>query len=193
MKNSRLVITLMLLTSAVLFLSCGDGGNGEGETGEPAASKAEGDTLDYIREDVSFGFYFDEEGTKRTIELEEGEETFTGYVILKFPEHMTITGVEWRLVLPEGVTVVNDKYNEKRVLSMGTMEKGISEGLRPCVPGPSVVLHTLTLRKTGPLTDAVISIMPSLGNEYLGVTECKEGYPMITAASYKAVINPSGG
>ena len=159
------------------------------EPGKEVGTKEE--TIGYVDEEVSYGLFFDEEGTKRTIKLKRGQEQFEGYVFLMCPEYREIASTQFRLVMPEGVIIENDKYRQDRVMSMGNFQRGISERFVPCIPGPKILIHTLTFRVTAPLDNAVFTILPSLDNEFLAAAECKEGYPLIRASAYKAVVNPS--
>jgi hypothetical protein len=145
----------------------------------------------YIDEGISFGLYFDEEGTKRTLKLDKDETEFTGYVILTCPEYTEVASVEWRLELPEGVLITSDGYREDRIISMGQMRgAGLSERFKPCIPGPKILLHTLNFKATEELSDAVFTILPSTDGRFLGIAECKEGFPMVRGTSYRAVVNP---
>lgn len=149
------------------------------------------EVISFIDEDVSFGLYFDEDGTQRTLDLAPGQQEFDVYMVLTCPEYMEIAAVEWRLELPAGIELVNDRYRKDRVLSMGPLDQGHSERFAPCVAGPKILLHTFTFAVTGILENAVFAVMPSIENETLGVAECKEGYPVLRAAAYKAVVNPA--
>jgi hypothetical protein len=160
----------------------------ESATTEDPAQKAQ--TLSYISEEVSFGVFFDEEGTKRTLELKRNQKEFNAYIILNFPTDIEIAAVEWRLELPEGVTVINDKYIMERNIAMGHMDHGLSERF-PCISGPSLVLHTLTLHTEGELENAEIAILPSKDGQFLGAAECVEGFPRIRATSFRGIVNPA--
>jgi hypothetical protein len=181
-------ILLALILVPVLALSCG--GKKEAEAEKPAEAKQD-ETIAYVNEEVSYGLYFDEEGTKRTLRLKKGQEEFTGYFFLMCPDYKNIASTQFRLEMPGGVVIVNDKYRMDRVMSMGTFQRGISERYAPCVPGPKILLHTFTFRVTGPLDNAVFTILPSLDDQFLAVAECEEGYPIIRASAFKAVVNPS--
>lgn len=183
-RISALAIFVLL---PLLAVSCG--GNNEAEAEKPAAAKDE--TIQYVNEEVSYGLFFDEEGTKRTLALKKGQEEFLGYLFLICPEYKEIASTQFRLEMPEGILIENDKYRQDRVMSMGTFERGISERFMPCVPGPKILIHTFTFKVTGPLDNAVFTILPSLDNEYLAAAECEEGYPIIRASAFKAVVNPS--
>lgn len=196
MESGRVVRSLMVLAiSASLFLACSNKEEGtekeaSGESVSEQSSKEEEGNLSYVNEDFSFGVYFDESGTERTIELQEGQEEFDCYIIIKYPEETGIKAVQWKLVLPEGVILVSDDYYEERNLTLGQMLKGFSEGF-PCAKGPSMILHTLKLKATKQLSDAVISIMPPKPEGFMGVVTCEDGYPMVRSASYVGVINPT--
>jgi hypothetical protein len=183
-RISTLIIMILL---PLLAVSCG--GNNEAEAEKPAAAKDE--TIEYVDEEVSYGLFFDAEGTKRTVELKKGQEEFLGYLFLICPDYKEIASTQFRLEMPEGIFIDNDKYRQDRVMSMGTFDRGISERFMPCVPGPKILIHTFTFKVTGPLDNAVFTILPSLDNEYLAAAECEEGYPIIRASAFKAVVNPS--
>ncbi len=183
----RISTLIILILLPLLAVSCG--GNNEAEAEKPAAAKDE--TIEYVDEEVSYGLFFDAEGTKRTVELKKGQEEFLGYLFLICPDYKEIASTQFRLEMPEGVLIENDKYRQDRVMSMGTFDRGISERFVPCVPGPKILIHTFTFKVTGPLDNAVFTILPSLDNEYLAVAECEEGYPLIRASAFRVVVNPS--
>lgn len=183
----RISTVLIIVLLPLLALSCA--GKKEAEAEKPAGTKEE--TIDFVDEEVSYGLFFDEEGTKRTIRLKRGQDQFLGYLFLMCPEYKEIASTQFRLMMPEGVVIENDKYRMDRVMSMGTFQRGISERYVPCVPGPKLLLHTFTFRVTTSLDNAVFTILPSLDAQFLAVTECQEGYPMIRASAYRAVVNPS--
>jgi len=186
----KVVFRIFIVTVlAVSFLSASCSKKEE----QPGTQKETGgeEVISYINEDVSYGLYFDEKGTQRTLTLAPGQKQFDLFMILTCPEYMEIAAVEWRLVTPDGVALVNDKYRMDRVLSMGTIDRGQSERIAPCVAGPQILLHTFTFAVTGELENAVFSVMPSMDNENLVVSECTEGFPIVRAAAYKAVVNPA--
>jgi hypothetical protein len=186
-RMRRISVALILILAAVLVVSCSS--EKESEEAKPEVSKDE--TIAYVDEEVSYGLFFDEEGTKRTVKLKKGQDKFLGYLYLICPEYKKIASTQFRLEMPEGVVIENDKYRMDRVMSMGTFERGISERFAPCVPGPKILIHTFTFRVTGKLDNAVFTILPSLDNEFLAAAECEEGYPIIRASAFKAVVNPS--
>ncbi len=181
-KTPASILSVMLL-AVLLACSCA---KKEEQEKQDAEHKH---VIQYIEEDVSFGIFFDPEGTKRTLELGPKEREFTIYIFIHFPEYLEINAAEFRLELPEGVEITNDKYYEKRNLSMGRFDPGISEAF-PCVTGPKILLHTLSLQAKGKLENAVLSILPHESSEQVAVTKCAEGYPVIKASAYLAVVNP---
>jgi len=182
------VFLVTILAISFLSTSCS-----KKEEQQPGTQQETGEkeVISYIDEDVSYGLYFDEKGTQRTLTLAQGQKEFDLFMIITCPDYMEIAAVEWRLVVPEGVELVNDRYRQDRVLSMGTIERGQSERFAPCVTGPRILIHTLTFAVGGTLENAVFAVMPSLDNENLGVAECTEGFPLVRAAAYKAVVNPA--
>ncbi len=187
MNGKRLIYIVTLALCAALLFACAK--EEKEEPAETEQSRETEQTLSYLSEDISFGVFFDESGTKRTLKLGRNQKEFDVYIIVQFPEDMEIAAVEWRLVLPEGVTIVNDKYVMERSLVMGVMEHGISERF-PCAGGPAFLIHTLTLNTDTKLENAEIAIMPSEDGDFLGIAECIEGFPRMRAISYKGVVNP---
>lgn len=182
MKPAVLVIVFALLFA----VSCGE----KSEQEEAPAAETEETTIGYTSEEFGFGVYFDAEGTMRTTTLADGQTELDAYIIINFPEGTGIAAVEFRLQLPEGVKILSDSFYEKRSLSMGSFERGISEGF-PCVYGPKLQLHRLTLGIEGTIENGVISILPAENTGQLAVAMCDEVYTTIRASSYKGVINPT--
>lgn len=178
------LLIVLCLCSFVVF-SCAK----KEEKPEKTVPEKKESAISYIMEDLMFGVFFDEEGTKRILTLGKDQKEFDVYIIVSFPEEMEIAAVEWRIVLPEGVSIVNDKYYFERHMTYGQMEHGLSERF-PCVKGPKLLLHVLTLRTEKELKNAEVAVMSSEESEFLGVAECKEGFPRARAAAYKAVVNP---
>lgn len=178
---AALILSLCLL----LALSCA---KKEEEGEKPAEEKEEG-VISYISEEIDFAIFFDEEGTKRSITLGEDETEFKMYIIVSYPEEMQIAAVEYRLELPEGITIDNDKFYPRRTMTLGTFDEGLSEAF-PCVAGPKLILHTLTMNVTKDVKNASVKLLASKASDFIGVSECREGYPKMRAASYSAVVNP---
>ncbi len=183
-----LVCVVLVVLCAVLLVSCSEGEKEETAQEEQPQEEAK-ETISYLSEDVSFGVFFDEKGTQRTLTLDRNQQEFDVFIIISFPADIEIGAVEWRLELPEGVSVINDKYILDRTISMGLMENGLSERF-PCVGGPMCLLHTLTLHTDRELKNAEVAVLPSKDGEFLGVAECIEGYPRIRATSFRGVVNP---
>jgi hypothetical protein len=184
-RVSLMFVALMLLP---LVVSCGK--SGKKAESAPADTTRADTTLAYISEEVSFGVFFDPEGVKRTIELGSRDRQTTIYIIVSFPETMPIAAVEYRLQLPPGVKIENDVYYNQRVALLGMFDEGISETF-PCVPGPKLVLHALTLSVPSGLKNAEIALLGHARSEFIGIAKCDEGQTMVPATSYKAVINPT--
>jgi hypothetical protein len=156
----------------------------------PADTAKVDTTLSYISREVSFGVFFDPDGVKRTIKLGSRDREANIYIIVSYPETMPIAAVEYRLVLPPGVRITNDVYYKNRVALLGTFEEGISETF-PCVQDKKLVLHELTLSVPPGLKNAEIALVAGERSQFIGVATCEEGQPMVSATSYKAVINPT--
>jgi len=171
-----------------LVLSCGK--NGKKTENVPADTTRADTTLSYVSQEVSFGVFFDAAGAQRTVKLGSRDRQTTIYIIVKYPDTMPIAAVEYRLALPPGVRIENDVYYDQRAALLGTFDDGISETF-PCVPGPMLVLHALTLSVPSGLKNAEIALLAHARSEFIGVATCEEGQPLVNATSYKAVINPT--
>jgi hypothetical protein len=187
--RQRVYVTFVAgLLLLLVFSSCGK--SAKKTESAPADTTRADTTLSYISEEVSFGVFFDAKGEKRTLKLGSRDRETTIYIIVKYPDTMPIAAVEYRLVLPAGVTIKNDVYYKERVALLGTFDEGISETF-PCVPGPMLVLHALTLGVPSGLKNAEIELLAHARSEFIGIAKCDEGQTMVAATSYKAVINPT--
>lgn len=186
--RSRSLLVLMMVLAALLALSCAK--KAPKQEAAPPADTTKAKSLSYVSEEINFGVYFDEAGTKRTVKLEKGQKEIIAYLIVNYPEGMQVSAVEYLLALPKGLEMNTDKAYKGTVARLGTFENGISETF-PCASGPKLLLHTFTLKVTGQLSNAEITILPDPSGKFLGVAVCKEGMPMIPASSFKAVVNPT--
>ena len=168
-----------------LSLSCGE----KTEQEQTPAADSEESAIGFTSEEFSFSVFFDAEATQRTLTLAEGQTEAELYIVVNFPEGVGIAAVEFKLELPEGVKIMSDSFYEKRTLSMGGFEHGFSEGF-PCVYGPKLQLHKLTLQVKDTIENGVVSILPAENTGKLAVAICDEAYTTIRASSYKGVINP---
>jgi len=182
MKQAVLALALLLCLS----VSCGE--KEEKQEQVPAAAEEE-TTIGYTSEEFSFGVFFDADATRRTIALEKGQTEIDLYIFVHFPEGVGIAATEFRLDLPDGVKILSDSFYEKRTLSMGSFEHGLSEGF-PCVYGPRLQLHRLTVRVDEGVRNGVVSILADENTDQLAVAICDEDYTTIRASSFKGIINP---
>lgn len=188
MNRKTFVFTAIGLIALGLFVfSCAEK---EEVSKESKPEAAENETLSYISDEVSFGLFFDREGTKRTIKLEKGEKEFVGFLYVQFPRGMEVAAVQWKLELPEGVKIINDKYLDSRIMSLGRIPRGLSERFSPCLKDEKVLLHELTFLAEAELKNATFSVLPAEDSGVLGIAECIEGYPIERASSFRAVVNP---
>ncbi len=176
----------VLLICVTMFFSCAEKKEKQVEE-KPEAEKT---TLSYISDEISFGLFFDKEGTKRTITLEKGQKTFEGFVYVQVPDNMEIVAVQWRLEMPAGVKIDVDRFHEDRIMTLGQIRHGISERFKPCLNGPKILIHSLTFVTFEKLENAVFSILPAEDADYLAIATCQDGYPEERASSYRAVVNP---
>jgi len=182
MKPAVLALALLLCLS----VSCGE--KEEKQEQAPVASEGE-TTIGYTSEEFSFGVFFDADATERTITLEKDQTEMDLYLFVHFPEGVGIAAVEFKLDLPDGVEIMSDSFYEKRTLSMGSFESGLSEGF-PCIYGPRLQLHRLTIHVDEGVRNGVVSILADKNTGQLAVAICDEDYTTIRASSFKGVINP---
>jgi hypothetical protein len=187
---TRQRVNLMFVAGLLLLLVFSCGKSSKKAESAPADTTRADTTLSYISEEVSFGVFFDARGEKRTLKLGSRDREATIYIIVKYPDTMPIAAVEYKLLLPPGITIKNDVYYKERVALLGTFEEGISETF-PCVPGPMLVLHELKLNVPSGLKNAEIELLAHARSGFIGVAQCDEGQTMVTGTSYKAVINPT--
>ena len=186
--RNRSFLALTILLAALLALSCAK--KAPKQEAAPPADTTKAKPGQYVSEEINFGIYFDEAGTKRTIKLDKGQKEITAYLIVNFPEGMKIAAIEYVVSLPQGLVIDTDKAYEGIVAHLGKFADGISETF-PCVSGPRIVFHKFGLKVTAPLSNAEIKILPDPQAKFLGVAICEEGNPTIPASSFKAIVNPT--
>jgi len=183
-------VFVVLAIALIAFSSCSKKKESSSSTEKKEIKKKESKKIDYVSDEVSFVVAFDSEGKKRTVKLKRGQDHLDIYIIINFPETMQISATEFRLSMPEGIEVESDEFYKKRTAVLGRFEHGIAETF-PCVPGPKLILHRLTLKVGEPVKNGEISLLPSLKTDFIGVASCEGGFPKVRASSYKAIINPS--
>jgi hypothetical protein len=179
---------LVMLLAALLALSCAK--KAPKQEAAPPADTTKAKVGQYVSEEINFGIYFDEAGTKRTIKLDKGQKEITAYLIVNFPEGMKIAAVEYLISLPTGLAIDTDSPYEGIVAHIGKFTEGMSETF-PCASGPRIIFHKFALKVTGPLSNAEIKILPDPQAKFLGVAICEPNNPTIPASSFKAVVNPT--
>ncbi len=188
MKTARhIYMAVVSVAVCAMFFSCAKKGEKQANTVPPVVDEG---VTSYVSEDVSFGFFFDEAGTSRTLKLHGNQKEFDGWVIVQVPEDVEISAVQWQLEIPEGVELDVDRHNKARIMLLGQLEYDLSERFDPCLAGPKAIIHQLTFKVTGKLNNATFSILPGKKGNFLGITDCSESFEMIRASSYKAVVNP---
>jgi hypothetical protein len=181
---------LYAIVGLACILLCASCAKKEKEPAGEAAGTVESESaLSPVSDEISFAAFFDNECTERTIEI-KGPKQAKLFVVVNFPETLEIAAVEWRLVLPEGVTVETDKPYENRVALLGTFEHGISETF-PCAAGPRIILHEFVINVPAGIENGEIGLMPSHEGKKLAIATCDEVPTIINASAYKAVINPA--
>ncbi|MBD3424369.1 MAG: hypothetical protein GF417_08030 [Candidatus Latescibacteria bacterium] len=187
-KNLTAVISILFL----IFSCSGEKGGGESEKKPVSGKSAEQEVLSSSSEMINFGVYFDPEGKKRTITLEKGQSEFKAYVYIKFPVGMEVCAGQWKLLLPDGLELVNHKSTQEVNLSLGNLlHAGIAERYVDPLTGGGALIHTLDLKATAGLDDARIQIVAGGPDTFLGIATCEPDFPKKEASSFVGVVNPT--
>jgi hypothetical protein len=143
----RLLIVFVAAVSLVVSLAGCGGGEGDateehtahtpdaatdvqGRPMIPPASEDAGPV-----EGVYTNLYFDEAGTITELAVAPGE-TFDLYLFAEYPKPYIVASAEYRLVLPQGVTIFGHEMFRDRCLTMGTYKKDFAITFECDTPTP---------------------------------------------------------
>ena len=123
--------------------------------------------------------YFDANATVSERTVKAGE-PFELYVVGEYNPLYPMSAAEYRLVLPEGMSVMGAANSDSTILTLGKHDDDFMIAFR-CSPGPKLWLVKYTCLAAAGTSGGTVSIERGRGQNYLGFTMCDEQRTMIKA------------
>jgi hypothetical protein len=177
-----------------LLFSCGGKKEEAEETGkaavqrdEPVQAIPEAGLSEFER--LANGYirpYFDAEGTQMEKTVKAGD-PFELYVLAEYSPDFAMCAAEYRLVLPEGVTITSSANCDSTILTLGRHEEDFSTTFH-CTAGPKMWLVRYVCA-TDPSTKGG-EIRTEQGNKmnFLGFSMCDGDFTLVNARPGKATL-----
>lgn len=114
--------------------------------------------------------YFDAEGTLTSVKVDPGSR-FDLWIIAEFNDAFTMAGAEYKLSLPEGISVVSAMQSDSVIVTMGKHEVDYMLAFK-CMHGPKDWLVRYTLETEGDFKGGVIETALGDNLNFLGFVLC---------------------
>jgi hypothetical protein len=187
----RIVVLLLVLG---LTASCG--GNGEetagdetaAQTEEPVARIPDGEFSEF--EKLANAFikpYFDENATQSKKTVKPGD-MFDIYVVAEFSEQYSMSAAEYKLVIPDGITVMGSTNCDSTILNLGKFDTDFSIVFH-CIPGPGMWLVKYQCLVEEDFDGGVVETQKGENQGFLGFTMCDVQKTLIKAKPGQAVLS----
>jgi len=191
-----------LLAVLVLIVACDNkGSNDAGEsaqgTGTPGGIPLETPAGEPMIPDEEFSEfeklanavirpYFDEKGTVTELAVAPGEQ-FDLWVFAEFKTTHPMSAAEYKLIVPEGVTIVGSSNTENVRITMGKWHTDFSIAFS-CMEGPKHWLVKYICIAEDNFAGGPVRITKGHVQDYLGFTMCDAAKTMIRAKPDNAVL-----
>jgi len=124
---------------------------------------------------------FDKKGKQTSKEVTPGE-MFDLYVIAEFNDAFSMSGAEYKLVVPEGITVLGAAYMDSVNVSLGKYDVDISLAFPTCIPGPGDWLTKYLCKAEDDFTGGKFETLPGERLGFIGFVMCDHLATQIRAA-----------
>jgi len=114
--------------------------------------------------------YFDDKGTKTEIAVAPGD-YFDLYVFGEYSELYPMSAAEWKLVLPENVSIMGQTHTDSVIVSMGKWDSDFMMAFQ-CTPGPKIQLVKYQCKAHEGFTGGKIETTTGDNLNFIGFTMC---------------------
>ena len=128
--------------------------------------------------------YFDEKGTVSSKELGPNE-YFDLWVFAEFNKLYPINAGEYKLVLPEGVSILGSVQSDSTILSLGKWEEDFMISFK-CMGGPSQWLVKYQCKTHEDYKGGTVQTIKGQNMNFIGFTLCDASFTMVRARGGKA-------
>jgi hypothetical protein len=177
-----------------LLVSCGEKKDEQKETAaqadlrdKPVQAIPEGDFSEYDR--MANGYirpYFDAECTQTEKAVKPGEE-FAFYVGAEYSSEFSMCAAEYRVILPEGVTVLTSVNCDSTILSLGKQDEDFSITFH-CTPGPKMWLVKYNCATDQAFGGGEIRTDKGTRMGFLGFSVCDGDFTLVNARPGTAAL-----
>lgn len=129
---------------------------------------------------------FDKEGTQTSKDVKPGE-MFDLYIVAEFDDAFAMTGAEYKLVLPEGITVLGASYMDSVNVTLGKHETDVMMAFH-CVSGPRDWLAKYLCMAEDSFKGGTVETLPGENLNFIGFVMCDHLRTEIRAAGGTAEI-----
>ena len=181
----------------VLGLTASCGGAGDETAGDENATQTDEQAVQMIPDEEFSEFeklanafikpYFDENGTQSEKTVKPGDR-FDIYVMAEFSTQYSMSAAEYKLNIPEGITVMGSTNSDSTILNLGKYDRDFSIVFR-CVSGPWMWLVKYQCFVEDGFKGGVVETEKGADLNFLGFTMCDVQKTMIKAKPGKAVLS----
>jgi hypothetical protein len=190
--NMKRIFVLLL----VVWLTASCSGKGDETAGEESAAKTS-KPVQMIPDEEFSEFeklakayikpYFDANGTQSEKTVKPGD-IFELYIVSEFSEQYTMSAAEFKLVVPEGISVLASTNCDSTILNLGKYDVDFMIAFH-CKSGPGMWLVKYQCKVDDGFKGGVIETQKGINMNFLGFTMCDVQKTMIKARPGKAVIS----
>ena len=130
--------------------------------------------------------YFDEAAVQTEKTVKPGD-MFDLYVVAEYNPQVPMSSANYRLALPEGMSVVASANCDSTILTVGKYDGDFVIAFR-CSTGPKMWLVKYICKSDPTFRGGTIEVQQGSGNNYLGFTMCDEQKTMVRAKPGTAVV-----
>ena len=190
-----LAIPLCLLTVSLwVVASCG--GKSEQAAQEQTQTPQKKEPIQQIPDEglnqfekMANGFIrpgFDEaaEQTEKTVKLGD---MFDVYVVAEYSPQVPMSTANYRLALPEGISMVAAANCDSTILTVGKYDVDFVIAFK-CATGPKMWIVKYICKADPAFKGGTIEVLPGSDNHYLGFTMCDEQKSLVRSQGGKAVL-----
>lgn len=131
--------------------------------------------------------YFDAAGTIRSIDVAPGS-TFDLWVVGRFKDPFTMAGAEYKLVLPEGISMLSAMQSDSVIVTMGKHEVDYMIAFS-CINAPGDWLMRYTCKTDADFKGGVIETTRGDNLNFLGFVMCDLSKTEIRATGGRAEVH----
>jgi hypothetical protein len=130
--------------------------------------------------------YFDEAGSVTEKTVSPGD-YFDIWIVAEFSRDYPVNAAEFRLIMPEGVSLMGHTQNDSILVYMGKPEHDVMMAFH-CSNGPKMWMVKYNCKASEDFNGGTVQVAQGSDLNYLGFTMCDADHTMIRATAGQAAI-----